>query len=148
MGQGGKRKAGAGIAQGGTAMSWLIQWVYKILPAVIFYVDDVGTWNTGTKGGRNIGPLIWLRTDKRDDRGLLAHELTHARQAWRMPLLHDVLYALSPRYRLQCEVAAYRVQLGYTDNPLAVYRFAEFIAGNYGLDVSQGEALKLLTENQ
>ena len=64
--------------------------------------------------------------------------------------LHSLLYAAVPSYKLWAEVQAYREQAKhYTDDrrpPTADRRplFAEFIALNYALNVTQQQALAML----
>ena len=120
-------------------------------------------------GGCANGPIIRLLEKYRHDDGIYRHELMHVKQwaFWaalaipaallfyhfgRLDLigysllslsLHSVLYRFIPRYRLFCEVSAYKEQaLFYPDdrNPL----FAEFIADAYDLKITKEEALKAL----
>lgn len=104
-----------------------------------------------------------------DDAGLLAHELTHVKQFWRLALLalplatllwwfdlplvialwpvllHNGLYKFNARYRLYCEVAAYRVQATlYKDDRRP--QFAKFISTAYRLDITPEQALQLLKD--
>lgn len=94
------------------------------------------------------GPFIFIRPEYRGDTGLLAHEQVHVRQAWRgLLIIHALCYLLSPRYKLECEVEAYREQAKhYQDDRLP--KFARFISERYGLKISTDDALKLLRENE
>ena len=88
------------------------------------------------------GPFIFIRPQHKDDKGLLAHEMEHVAQWWRTFGLHSFLYLFSKRYKLKCEVEAYKVQLLYS--PYAHYKFAEFISKNYDLNITEAQALELL----
>lgn len=94
--------------------------------------------------GYTIGPVILIRPDYKDDKGLLAHEQVHVRQFWDNPVLHGFLYKFSKPYRLKCELEAYAVQCRESD--LTTDKAAEFIASNYNLDIDQAEAKKLMLE--
>jgi hypothetical protein len=89
-------------------------------------------------------PIIFIRPEYKDDVGLYEHELVHVKQAWRciFPPVHGLLYLLSESYRLNCEVEAYKVQARY--NPEHRELYATFISRDYGLDISQEDALRLL----
>lgn len=89
------------------------------------------------------GPLIFIRPEYREDKGLLAHEQTHVKQWFCTLGLHSFLYLLVDRYRLWAEVEAYKVQAThYPDDRRPL--FAHFISTNYGLSISEADALKLL----
>ena len=92
------------------------------------------------------GPLIFIRPQYRDDRGLLEHEKVHRRQWLRTLSLSSWLYLFVPEYRLAAEVEAYKVQAEcYTDDRLP--RFAKIISTKYDLKVTEEAALKLLRES-
>ena len=93
------------------------------------------------------GPFIFIRLEYRGDKGLLAHERVHVWQAIRgLFIVHALCYLLSGRYKLACEVEAYREQSNhYADDRLPL--FARFIAERYGLNISADRALKLLRES-
>jgi hypothetical protein len=81
----------------------------------------------------------------RNDAGLHAHELVHVRQ-WFFSLgLLPILYYFVPKFKLWCEVQAYKVQLEYYADDRS-WQFAGFIANKYGLDVTQFEAHRLLKD--
>jgi hypothetical protein len=89
------------------------------------------------------GPVILIRPHKRGDEGLYRHELTHVWQSLAgLLVVHALLYLLVPRYRLWCEVQAYREQLKYSPGREAL--FAKFIAEKYRLNIAAAEAEKLL----
>lgn len=92
------------------------------------------------------GPFIFIRPEYRGDAGLLAHERVHVWQAWRGLLIaHALCYLMSDKYKLECEVEAYREQaMHYPDDRLP--KFARFISERYGLRISTDEALKLLRQ--
>lgn len=91
--------------------------------------------------GYSFGPLVLVRPGT--SAGLIAHELTHVRQFWCWLGINGLLYRCSRRYRQQFEVAAYRAQLAVT-GPVAAPIFAHALATNYGLALTEQEALELL----
>lgn len=95
--------------------------------------------------GRTIGPIILIRPSHKDDKGLLEHEKVHVRQFWRTLGLFGIPYFLSKKYRLKYELEAYKEQLKYytTDKKQL---FAQHLANKYDLNITQEEALKLLSE--
>ena len=103
-------------------------------------------------GGYARAWLIRIRPRYKDDKGIHNHELTHVSQFWRTCGFHGLFYLLSKTYRLKCEVEAYKEQLKHAPASLDYERYrdmyAGFIADDYGLDVSKGEALKLLLKGE
>jgi hypothetical protein len=91
-----------------------------------------------------VGPIVLIRPSRRDDQGLLAHELVHVRQFWRTFGLFGIAYWLSKTKRLAYEVEAYREQLKYS--PGREQLFARFLANNYDLDITEQQALAALTQ--
>jgi hypothetical protein len=107
---------------------------------LVFYVD---TLPQGF-GGMAHGPIILILERLRGDEGISQHELTHVKQ-WLFTLgLLPLLY-LTPRFKLWCEVRAYRKQLQYYADDRS-WQFAGFIATKYGLDITQEQAHKLLLD--
>ncbi len=94
---------------------------------------------------KTIGPIILIRPSHKDDTGLLEHEKVHVRQFWSTLGLFGIPYLLSKKYRLKYELAAYKEQLKYyaTDKRSL---FAHYLATKYNLNITQEEALKLLSE--
>lgn len=86
--------------------------------------------------------FIKIRPLYQADVGLLEHEKLHVRQFWRTLGLYCALYPLWKKYRLGCEVEAYREQLRY--NPLSIGHFATRLATCYGLNITTDEAIELL----
>jgi hypothetical protein len=87
------------------------------------------------------GPIIFIRPEKKDDMGLLAHEKVHVKQFWHNPLF-GLWYFFSKKSRFEYELAAYKVQAAF--NPERRERFAELLSTCYGLDITKEEALKAL----
>jgi hypothetical protein len=136
--------------------------------ALVQYTNNVPIGFAGV----TYGPWVRILETKRDDAGLLAHELLHVNQFWFavlalvcwLPALRlapqDValwlvlgvaIVALLCRKHLtlMAEVDAYRVQLKVTTDAEAENRatlFATFISTKYGLSITVTDALKLLTE--
>lgn len=111
----------------------------------IKYTDSIKDPNTG---GDARGWFIRIRPKYKDDIGLHQHELYHVSCFWKYGIIGRLLYKFSKKWRLNEEVECYREQLKYapaTSNP-AYYMdmYAGFIADDYGLDVSKGDALLLL----
>lgn len=95
--------------------------------------------------GRTIGPIVLIRPEYKSDTGLLEHEKVHVRQFWRTLGLFGIPYLLSKKYRLKYELEAYKEQLKYyTTDKKAL--FASHLATKYNLNITQEEALKLLSE--
>jgi len=90
------------------------------------------------------GPVIFIRPEYRNDRGLLEHEKVHRRQWLRTLGLHSLLYLFVEDYRLRAEVEAFREQLKHYPDDRRL-RFAELIAENYDLGITPDEALGLLS---
>lgn len=88
----------------------MIKFVYKIFPAIVIYNDKLVP---NGFGGYTRLFAIFLKNKYKTDEGLLQHELTHVKQFYRIPLLHSYLYMFSKKYRLKCEIEAYKVQLSY-----------------------------------
>lgn len=95
--------------------------------------------------GQTIGPFIFIRPSHKGDKGLLEHEKVHVRQFWSTLGLFGIPYLLSKKYRLKYELEAYKEQLKYYSTDKRSL-FAHFLATKYNLDITQEEALKLLSE--
>lgn len=128
-----------------------LKFVYKVCPAPIFYV-----WKFTLKGfmGNTRGFVVLIRRDHIDDKPVLEHELIHVRQFYRFfPLcfIHSFLYLFWERYRLSCEIEAYKKQLSLYDDagPFVYDRkligFAMSLTKNYGLKITQLEAEEMLS---
>lgn len=87
--------------------------------------------------GSTYGPFVFIRPTKREDAGLLAHELTHVKQFWHNPLF-GLFYLLSKKSRFKYEAEAYRVQLAYYPDRLEA--LATILATKYKLDITVDEA--------
>lgn len=141
-------------------------------PSLTIYTDNLPP----DVGGCANGPVVRIRTKYRDDPGIHAHEAEHVRQWyvgvligvlaalamiglpvpakcsewWPVALsagcaLHPLAYMLLARYRLWAEARAYRIQLKhYPDDRSKL--FAGFIASEYGLEITPGEALNAITK--
>lgn len=90
-----------------------------------------------------IGPIVLIRERQLGNRGLLEHELVHVRQFWRTLGLCGIGRMLSRRYRLACEVEAYREQMRHNAQMRAP-EFARYLVENYGLRVTYEQALEEL----
>ena len=120
-------------------------------------------------GGRANGPIIRIRPEYRNDKGIHAHEELHVKQwyfwvavgicaawlaftmgsiYWPYALLagcvvHPLLYALLEDYKLWCEVQCYREQMKHYSDDRSLH-FAKFLATHYDFDITVEQALKLL----
>jgi hypothetical protein len=90
-----------------------------------------------------VGPLVLIRPRQLGNRGLLEHELVHVRQFWRTLGLCGIRRLLSRRYRMACEVEAYREQMRHNAQMRAP-EFARYLAENYGLQITYERALEEL----
>lgn len=106
---------------------------------IVFYTDRLIPKQFA---GYTRGPVIFIRPEYKNDKGLLEHEKVHVKQFWRTFGLHGLIYRISKSYRLKCELEAYSVQLNYSPN--AADTFARFIAEKYDLDITQAEAKEAL----
>jgi hypothetical protein len=92
-----------------------------------------------------IGPIVLIRPHQMRNRGLLEHERVHVRQFWRTLGLIGLGRLISKRYRLACEVEAYREQLKWTGMHQATV-YAYYLCRNYGLRITHEQAMKELTK--
>jgi len=92
--------------------------------------------------------FIRIRPAYKDDRGILAHEMEHIKQWWRLLFLHSALYLFCRRYRQWAETQAYKEQLKWPPATDAVdeYRriYAVFLVKKYKLGISAETAYRLL----
>jgi hypothetical protein len=108
---------------------------------LVFYVDSL----PNGFGGMAYGPVIRILERLRGDEGIRQHELVHVWQ-WFFSLgLLPILYYFIPKFKLWCEVQAYKVQLQYYADDRS-WQFAGFIATKYGLDITQFEVHRLLKD--
>jgi hypothetical protein len=122
-------------------------------------------------GGRATGPVVRIKPQYRDDKGIHAHELVHVAQwytglaiglavaglmyfnqidGWPLAIilgamLHPLATA-SKSYTLWKEVKAYREQAKHYPDDRRLL-FASFIAANYGLNISAEDAYQLLMKD-
>lgn len=138
------------------------------LPHWVIYTDRL----PDDVGGTANGPIVRIRPRYRADAGIRAHEYEHVRQwyiasvmgvallvlivlgrgyPWPLALAlaplglapHPIAYALWPRYRLWCEVQAYRVQMSHgLDLDTAAIRL---MSPRYGLRLRKQDAVRLLS---
>lgn len=123
-----------------------------MMPHILIYTDKLPEHSAGCANG----PIIRIRPSKREDKGIMAHELVHVRQWWMTIGFHSLLYLLCTKYRQWAEVQAYRKQLEY---PNARYTREELIdmyatwlsypdnIQGYGLLISKEEAIILLNKS-
>ena len=119
-----------------------IKFVYKILPVIVVYTDNLDPkW-----GGYCYGPFIKIRNKYIDDKGLLEHELTHSKQVYRTMFLHGLMYKFSEKYRVKSEVEAYKVQASYyTDKDYHYNWMSDAILSKYDVKkYSKKEILDML----
>ena len=108
---------------------------------LVFYVDTLPK----TFGGMAMGPIILILKRLENDEGIRQHELVHVRQ-WLFTLgLLPILYYFTPKFKLWCEVQAYRKQLQYYADDRS-WQLAGFIATKYGLKITQYDAQILLNK--
>ena len=79
-------------------------------PALIIYKPDLGLRNGKVIYGTTRGPVVWIREDTKEDKGVLAHELEHVRQFWCYGLLIHMVLLNFPSYRAWTEVKAMEKQ--------------------------------------
>lgn len=69
---------------------------------VILYKDDLGLRDGDIIYGSAKGPIISIRNDVKDDKGVLEHEFEHVRQFWHLGWFH-MLFLWIPAYRAWTE---------------------------------------------
>ena len=87
-------------------------------PKKIIYTDNIKDGFGGYCKYGIFGVAIKVRPKYIGDRGLIAHEIVHARQFGRLLWLHSLFTVISGTYRLLVELQAYREQVkayGYKD---------------------------------
>jgi len=117
----------------------MIKFVYKICPALVIYKKP----KNPLYAGYTQGFIVFIDPAKQNDIGLLMHELTHVKQAYKgLFIIHGLKYIKNLKYRLACEIEAYKVQMTY--NPEYQSTYANFIANRYGLNIDEKYAYYLL----
>jgi hypothetical protein len=83
---------------------------------LIFYRSDLGLDKDNNKPilGLAKGPIVWILESSKNDKGVLAHELEHVRQAWRGLIIFHALLLFIPAYDKWCEKKAMEAQLQNT----------------------------------
>ena len=99
-------------------------------PSLTFYTDRL----PNDVGGRTNGPIVRIRPLYLADVGIHKHEYEHVKQFWSVGLVaavllalvdlsltlggfaaHPLLYKFCRKYRLVCEVSAYKVQMQFAN---------------------------------
>lgn len=109
--------------------------------------DDIDNRYLGTVSCFPLIPFAWIKIRKteKNNKGLLMHEIEHAKQHLKTLTLHPILYNLSNKYKLWAEVQAYRRQLEYSTNKEKdVVDYSIWLSKNYNLGVTSSEVLKML----
>ncbi len=100
--------------------------------------------------GMSAGFFVLLRRDVAGVWPTLVHELEHCRQFWHGGLVvHGLRYWLSRTYRLECELAAYAVELQACAPPQRAARLddaARALATGYRLGLDTAACRRLLKE--
>jgi hypothetical protein len=87
-----------------------LMFVYKLLPAFVFFTDNIPEGF----GGMANGPVVRIRKKyENTDEGILQHELTHVKQWYRTLGTLGLWYTFIESYRLKSEVECYKVQASY-----------------------------------
>ena len=113
-------------------------------PHILIYVKDLGT-----KAGAATGFIVRIREDKKDDEGLLEHELSHVRDCYYFLFLPYMILLKFKWFRQWCEIRAYKIQLKHPPaSGQDRYRwiFARLISTRYNLNTSVEEAYRLLKD--
>lgn len=124
----------------------MIKFVYGCLPAIVIYNDSLVPEKFG---GITWVFFILLREKYKTDQGILEHELVHVRQLYRTLFLSPLIYLRSKKYRLKCEVEAYRKQLSYYPDKADSLRWmSNAISTKYKLNITAAEAYRKLVEDK
>jgi len=124
-----------------------VRWLFAFgwIPVPVFYVR----WLPFGAGGVSWIVAIFILEKYRADEGLHQHELTHARQAWRLLLVgHALLYLFYAPYRQWAEVEAYRVQIAVYGPGRSIDFAVKALATKYQLGISEDGASALLENNR
>jgi len=121
--------------------------IKSYIPKTIEYNLKDDSWIGGYAHYNFFSVDIHLRKKyKETDFGILAHELTHARQYSRLLWLHLLLIYFSDKYVLFIELDAYREQIkyyNYTNKSQYLWIVNALINPNkYGLKISATEAIE------
>jgi len=116
------------------------------LPVKVIYTDDLPQWVGGRCHYKIFGAEIKIKTKyKENDPGILAHELTHAKQYGNLFWLHLLLKSFD-KYTLFIELDAYREQIkAYNYIQKGQYLWivnALLDPKRYGLKISLEEAIE------
>ncbi len=142
-----------------------------MLGAITVYTDDIPAHSAGVAKMF----VVIIRPEYKSDKGLHEHEYMHVKQWYLTSLLfcavifmycfqyaglsieesglyssfgiiaYTLMYGTIPRFRLWCEVQAYRKQLKYCAVDESA-RFGKFISTAYDLDITAEAATKLLRQ--
>lgn len=114
---------------------------FGLIPVPVFYTDS----NLGGYDARDYWLFIRMKKAFKHDEGLHQHELKHIEQTWKgLVVIHFALYHLWKRYRMRCEVKAYRRQMHYPPY-LTLDQAAMLLSTKYDLGISFAEAKKALS---
>ena len=87
--------------------------------------------------------VIRIQPGLEDDKGLLAHEMTHVDQ-WHTKWLYQFRYNKSASFRQQMEIEAYANQLKEDGNMGRLKEYAMLLAENYNLPITWEKAAREL----
>jgi hypothetical protein len=118
----------------------MIKFIKGIFPAIVSYSTNLKSGFAGQTSGF----VVTIRPECKSDEGLLQHELVHVWQFYRTFGIHSILYKFIEKYRLSCEIEAYKKQLKYSPDYLLYY--AERVATMYDIKITKKEVLMLLKE--
>lgn len=89
--------------------------------------------------------VIKIQPGLEDDKGLLAHEMTHADQ-WHEHFLFNFRYRMFEKFRLRMEVEAYAAQLKEDGNWCKIEEYAGLLSENYNLGITKKDAMIKIIE--
>jgi len=128
------------LKKGNNMKFWKISYINK---------DDINHKYLGTVVCFPLIPFTWIkiRLSEKNNKGLLMHEIEHAKQHLKTLTLHPILYSISKKYKFWAEVQAYKKQLEYsTDRKNDLVYYSIWLSKNYDLDITPLEVLKKLME--
>lgn len=118
-------------------VTWLVAMVLN--PFLTFYVS----WLPAGVAGRAYGPMIFISNDWANPKyRVWHHEHEHVKQFWRIPFLHQLLYAFTKTYRGYAEACAFAAQCNKERTDMA--GFARQLQSKYKLDITYEEALTMI----
>jgi len=119
-------------------MKMKVYWVYKILPAFVFFTERFIPKKYQVAVTRFF-ICVFVRPNHIHQKCFIEHELTHVKQTYRTLFLFPFLY-LIPYFRFMFEAEAYARQAICFGKKEYVHWFAQELIKHYNLNISYKKA--------